>query len=377
MTFPELPGRLAQVRETISRHQTLGGWGHPVTIVAVTKSHGPEAVRAALAAGLRIVGENRVQEALAKQDQLSDAPVEWHLIGTLQRNKARHAVGRFALIHSVDRLDLARELDRRVPDGRRQPVLVQVNCSNEPQKGGVEPDALRMLLDGLRDLPRLDVRGLSRRRPATGALDGDVGRLSRRGGGRSHHGPVGNRPFWGAPMTDDAFQLTPQDVRTQDFARVIRGYDRAQVDEFKHRLAAEIDRLTRARVQAEERLKSAQDQLRSHRERERAVHEALIAAQELRSDLRAQAEQEAAVIVREAHVEAAKIVDRAKLDHQLVCERTEDAVRQFNAYVASFRLLLERQLGEVDGLQAAAREGTGAPRPPVMSEVEVGAGDRG
>jgi DivIVA domain-containing protein len=178
-------------------------------------------------------------------------------------------------------------------------------------------------------------------------------------------------------MSDDAFQLTPQDVRTQDFARVIRGYDRAQVDEFKQRLAAEIDRLTRARVQAEERLKSAQDQLRSHRERERAVHEALIAAQELRSDLRAQAEQEAAVIVREAHVEAAKIVDRAKRDHQLVCERTEDAVRQFNAYVASFRLLLERQLGEVDGLQAAAREGTGAPRPPVMSEVEVGAGDRG
>jgi DivIVA domain-containing protein len=178
-------------------------------------------------------------------------------------------------------------------------------------------------------------------------------------------------------MSDDAFQLTPQDVRTQDFARVIRGYDRAQVDEFKQRLAAEIDRLTRARVQAEERLKSAQDQLRSHRERERAVHEALIAAQELRSELRAQAEKEAAVIVREAHVEAAKIVDRAKLDHQRVCERTEDAVRQFNAYVASFRLLLERQLGEVDGLQAAAGEGAGAPRPPIMSEVEVGAGDRG
>jgi DivIVA domain-containing protein len=178
-------------------------------------------------------------------------------------------------------------------------------------------------------------------------------------------------------MTDDAFHLTPQDVRTQDFARVVRGYDRAQVDEFKNRLAEEIDRLTRARVQAEERLKSAQDQLRSHRERERAVHEALIAAQELRSDLRAQAEQEAAVIVREAHVEAAKIVDRAKLDHQLVRERTEDAVRQFNAYVASFRLLLERQLGEVDGLQAAAREGSGAPRPPAMSEIEVGAGETG
>jgi PLP dependent protein len=160
MTFPELPGRLAQVRETISRHQALGGWSHPVTIVAVTKSHGPEAVRAALAAGLRIVGENRVQEALAKQDQLWDVPVEWHLIGTLQRNKARHAVGRFALIHSVDRLDLARELDRRVPEGRRQPVLLQVNCSDEPQKGGVAPESLGPLLDGLRELARLDVRGL-------------------------------------------------------------------------------------------------------------------------------------------------------------------------------------------------------------------------
>jgi cell division septum initiation protein DivIVA len=149
------------------------------------------------------------------------------------------------------------------------------------------------------------------------------------------------------------------------------------VDDFKQRLAEEIDRLSRAKHQAEERLKSAQDQLRSHRERERAVHEALIAAQELRSDLRAQAEQEASVIVKEAHVQAAKIVDRAKLDEQRVRDRTEDAVRQFNAYVASFRLLLERQLGEVDGLQAAAREGVGAPRPPAMSGVEVGAGESG
>jgi pyridoxal phosphate enzyme (YggS family) len=160
MTFPELPGRLAHVRETIGRHQALGGWSHPVSIIAVTKSHGPDAVRAAAAAGLGVVGENRVQEALAKQDQLSDVPVEWHLIGTLQRNKARHAVGRFALIQSVDRLDLARELDRRAPDGQRQAVLVQVNCSNEPQKGGVEPELLPALLDGLRELARLEVLGL-------------------------------------------------------------------------------------------------------------------------------------------------------------------------------------------------------------------------
>ena len=160
MTFPELPARLAQAREAIHRHQALGGWRHPVKIVAVTKTHGADAVRAAVAAGITAVGENRVQEALAKQDQLADVAVDWHLIGTLQRNKARHAVGRFALIHSVDRLDLARELARRVAPGARQAVLVQVNCSDEPQKGGVEPDELPALLDGLRPLDRLDIRGL-------------------------------------------------------------------------------------------------------------------------------------------------------------------------------------------------------------------------
>jgi pyridoxal phosphate enzyme (YggS family) len=131
-----------------------------VSIVAVTKTHGPDAIRAAVAAGITAVGENRVQEALAKQDQLADVAVEWHLIGGLQRNKARHAVGRFALIHSVDRPDLGQELARRTGTGRRQAVLVQVNCSGEPQKGGVEPEALPGLLDGLRPLEQLSVRGL-------------------------------------------------------------------------------------------------------------------------------------------------------------------------------------------------------------------------
>ena len=160
MEFPDLPGRLARVREEVARHQAIAGWTHPVTIVAVTKGHGPEAARAALASGLDQVGENRVQEALEKQDQLRDIALVWHLIGTLQRNKARHAVARFALIHSVDREDLAVELNRRVPAGARQRILVQVNCSDEPQKGGVEPAALPGLLGVLRSLDRLEVAGL-------------------------------------------------------------------------------------------------------------------------------------------------------------------------------------------------------------------------
>jgi pyridoxal phosphate enzyme (YggS family) len=160
MTFPDLPARLASVRSTIADAQARAGWRHPVTIVAVTKTFGAEAVRSAVEAGLGAVGENRVQEALAKQDALPDVVVDWHLIGTLQKNKARRAAGRFALIHSVDRLDLAVELDKRMPDGMRQPVLVQVNCSGEAQKGGVEPAELPVLLDALRPLSRLESRGL-------------------------------------------------------------------------------------------------------------------------------------------------------------------------------------------------------------------------
>ena len=160
MHFPGLPARLAAVRDAVARHQEVGGWSHGVRIVAVTKTHGPEAVRAALAAGIREVGENRVQEALQKQEALLDVSVEWHLVGTLQRNKAKHAAGRFVLIHSVDRADLAAELDRRVVPGDRQPILVQVNCSAEPQKGGVEPASLPTLLDQLRILERIEVQGL-------------------------------------------------------------------------------------------------------------------------------------------------------------------------------------------------------------------------
>jgi pyridoxal phosphate enzyme (YggS family) len=155
-----LPERLLEIRAQIAEHQARAGWTHPVTVIAVTKTHPAAAVRAAVAAGIGDVGENRVQEALAKQEELRDVAVNWHLIGSLQRNKAKHAVGRFALIHSVDSPDLAGELDRRAAPDTRQPVLVQVNCSGEPQKGGVEPDALAGLLDRLTECTRLELRGL-------------------------------------------------------------------------------------------------------------------------------------------------------------------------------------------------------------------------
>ncbi len=167
MAYPGLAQRIGEVRALIVERQARGGWTHPVRIVAVTKTHGPEAIRAAVQAGLEDVGENRVQEALAKQEQLADLPVRWHLVGSLQRNKARHAIGRFALIHSVDRAELAQELARRAAPGRRQAVLVEVNCSAEPQKGGVDPAGLEPLLAVIAGLPALELRGLMTMAPLT------------------------------------------------------------------------------------------------------------------------------------------------------------------------------------------------------------------
>jgi hypothetical protein len=176
MPYPGLTQRLAEVRTRIAESQSRRGWTHPVNVIAVTKTHPPEAVRAAVAAGLTAVGENRVQEALSKQEALTDLQVEWHLIGTLQRNKARHAANRFALIHSVDSTSLAEELARRVAPGTRQPVLVQVNCSSEPQKGGVEPEELFELLERIGPLERLELRGLMTMAELT--LDQDVQRAA-------------------------------------------------------------------------------------------------------------------------------------------------------------------------------------------------------
>src|SRR3954470_22653454 len=112
-------------------------------------------------------------------------------------------------------------------------------------------------------------------------------------------------------MSDDAFHLTPLDVRSQEFVRAMRGYDRAQVDEFKLAISEELERLLRDRAQNEERLRNAQEQLGAYRDRERAMNEALVAAQRLRVDRQEQSEKEAEVVWKEARAEAEKILERA------------------------------------------------------------------
>ena len=132
-----------------------------VRLVAVTKGHPLERAREAAAAGLADLGESRVQEALAKQAAWQDAPVRWHLVGHLQRNKARQAAGRFALIHSLDSLRLADALEAAAAAaGAVQDALVEVNVAREPQKTGATPEEAPALLAHAAGLPHLRVRGL-------------------------------------------------------------------------------------------------------------------------------------------------------------------------------------------------------------------------
>ena len=160
MPFLDLPDRLREVRDRIDAAAKRGGRdGKAVRIVAVTKTHGPDALQAAWDAGLQDVGENKVQEALGKMDALQ-LPFRWHLIGHLQRNKVKH-LARFHLFHSLDRPALADAVATHAADEQRVvDCLVQVNIVGEETKGGYEPGALDSEADRLKTLPSLRLRGV-------------------------------------------------------------------------------------------------------------------------------------------------------------------------------------------------------------------------
>jgi DivIVA domain-containing protein len=159
-------------------------------------------------------------------------------------------------------------------------------------------------------------------------------------------------------MTDDAFHLTSHDVRAQEFHRVMRGYDASQVDEFKQRMAEEIDRLVRERVQLDERVKGMSEQLKSYRDRERAMNDALVSAQQLRTEMQSQVDREREIATRdtstqaerillEARTEAERLLQQARAEEQRLSHGNELARRQFHTYLASYRQMLERQLQEL------------------------------
>ena len=138
MSFQDLGARLAEVGDRVAAAVARGGHGQRVTLIAVTKTHGPEAVIAAWRAGVQNVGENKVQEALGKMAAV-DVPVRWHLIGHLQRNKVRD-LDHFAVVHSIDRASIADAVSAfGIARKRSVDALVQVNVAGEGSKGGFAP----------------------------------------------------------------------------------------------------------------------------------------------------------------------------------------------------------------------------------------------
>jgi len=158
---------LPAVRDRITTAAARSGRGEDVILVAVTKGHPAAAVVAAAAAGLRDCGENRVDELERKRQELGH-PVRWHLIGHLQRNKVRRALGQFDLIHSVDSPRLAAELSREAERaGLEVELLIQINASGEASKSGLDVESAPETIAHVVQLPTLHVRGLMTMAPFT------------------------------------------------------------------------------------------------------------------------------------------------------------------------------------------------------------------
>jgi hypothetical protein len=169
----EVADRLDAVRARIASAAARAGRDPAeVTLVAVTKGVEPDAIARAVGAGARDLGENRVQELLAKQEAVRGETIRWHMIGALQRNKAARVGGHVALVHSVDSDLLARAIaDAASRAGRVQDVLVEVNTSGEATKHGVEPDRAAPLAAAVASMDGVRLRGFM-----TMAAAGDPGR---------------------------------------------------------------------------------------------------------------------------------------------------------------------------------------------------------
>jgi len=143
-----------------------------VTIIAVTKTVNENIIRVIFDMGLDNIGENRVRDAQEKAQELSDLPIKWHMVGHLQRNKVKKALGLFSFFHSVDSLRLAREMDAE--SGKRDvitPVLIEVNTGGEVNKFGVAPTGALELSENLNELENISLKGLMTMAPFTEDMD--------------------------------------------------------------------------------------------------------------------------------------------------------------------------------------------------------------
>lgn len=149
---------------------------------------------------------------------------------------------------------------------------------------------------------------------------------------------------------DDIFHLTPVDVRRYDFGSAMRGYDRARVDQFREQLADELERLTRQNTDLEAKARNFHEQLKHYRERDKAINEALVSAQQLREDVKEQAAREGELMRREAEAAAQQIIAEARQQLAQLQVEIESLDRTRRAYLSHMRALAERHIAEADAL---------------------------
>lgn len=170
-------------------------------------------------------------------------------------------------------------------------------------------------------------------------------------------------------MTDDAFHLTPLDVRRYDFGSALRGYDRARVDQFREQVAAELERLSRSNQDLDAKARGFHEQLRAFRERDKALNDALVSAQQLRDEMREQAERESQLVLREAAAEADKVISTARGEARRLDDEISSLARMRRAHLAQLRALTERQLAEIAASEVADDAHSGKPAEPPEPRV--------
>lgn len=178
-------------------------------------------------------------------------------------------------------------------------------------------------------------------------------------------------------MMDETFHLTPLDVRRYEFGKkALGGYDPERVDQFRDQVAEELERLARVNQDLDTKARAFHEQLRAFRERDKAINDALVSAQQLRGDIRDQAEKEGQLILREAKAEAERMVDEARAEVRRMEESLAAIDRARRAYLAQLRVTLERQLGELIAAEQApspvaeaASAESGAPTPPWLGSL--------
>jgi DivIVA domain-containing protein len=154
-------------------------------------------------------------------------------------------------------------------------------------------------------------------------------------------------------MIDETFHLTPLDVRRYEFGKALRGYDPERVNQFRDQVAEELERLSRINQELESRARGFHEQLKAFRDRDKAINDALVTAQQLRGDIREQADKEAQLILREARAEADRIVDGARSELRRMEDQLSSLERSRRTYMSQLRMIIERQLAEVMAAEQA------------------------